>query len=303
MKQVHTSGDMTAGNAYFTGCTIEKAEYGKKNDITLTFTDCTIGELISWNVNTTLNNCKVTTLDKSRMTTATLIIDGTAQKEASKQEELVNAVGSADKVEVNLSAGDYTMPSTSSDVTISGTKDTVIEVPFKGVSGNSNVITFVGVTIKGETNSSWYSEAFNGAEKVVYKDCVIYDQLTTYADVEFINCTFYNTFDNDYSVYCYSGKNISFEGCTFNTNCGKAIKVYDEGNGGRTVTVNGCTFNAENYKKAAVEIDSTYSTYYVYINNCTLKGAFTAAWNSDAGEDARTNVCLDGTWVKGNAPA
>ncbi len=235
-------------------------------------------------------------------TTGSLTIDGATVLAAATTQALKDAI-TAGNASVYLPAGDYTMPNTSEDVTISGTKDVNVTLPFKAVYGsNGNTITFEGVTIKGETDGSLYSELFNGAKKVVYKDCVIYDQLTTYADSEFIGCTFYNTFDNDYSVYCYSGKNMLFDGCTFNTECGKAIKVYDEGNGGRTVTVNGCTFNATNYKKAAVEIDSTNSTYYVYINGGTLEGAFTAFWNSDAGEDANANVCVNGTWVKGSAP-
>ena len=57
-----------------------------------------------------------------------LTIDGAIQKAASDQNALNSAVASGSKVEVSLSSGNYTMPGTSGDVTISGTKDTVIDL-------------------------------------------------------------------------------------------------------------------------------------------------------------------------------
>lgn len=195
-----------------------------------------------------------------------------------------------------LADGEYTMPSTSADITISGTKNAKVELPFKAVSGNSNTITFVGVTIMGETNSdNWYSTLFNGAKKVIYQDCEIYNQLTTYCNSEFTRCNFYNTFKNDYSVYCYSGSEIKFDTCSFDTECSKAIKVYDEGNGGRSVYVNSCTFTTTTKNKAAVEIDSRNSTYYIYFTgNNVLKGSYEKLWNSDTGESKGTIVYING---------
>ena len=208
---------------------------------------------------------------------------------------LISAIQSG-KTEILLAKGNYTMPSTSADITLIGTKEVNIELPFKSVSGNKNVITFDGVTIVGETNSSWYSDLFNGATKVVYKNCEIYNKLTTYCDSEFINCNFYNTFDNEYSVYCYSGSKITFDNCSFDSKCSKAIKVYDEGNGGRKVYINDCEFTTETAnKKAAVEIDSTFSTYYIYFTgNNVIKGAYTKLWNSDPSEDKNIHVYING---------
>ena len=210
-------------------------------------------------------------------------------------------IGNMDATSITLAAGTYTMPSTSKGVTITGTKAAKVELPFGTLFGNENTITFDGVTIMGETNDdSWYSTLFNGAEKVIYKDCDIYNQLTTYCDSEFTDCKFYNTFEDDYSVYCYSGSSIKFDGCSFDSKCSKAIKVYDEGNGGRNVYVNNCSFTTETAnEKAAVEIDSRFSTYYIYFTGKnTLSDEYTKLWNSDPDEDQGTNVYVDGILQK-----
>ena len=70
----HTSVDMSAGNAYIKNSTITKAEYSGAS--TMTFENCTIGELISWNTPTVLTNCEVEKLDASHMTTNAIVING-----------------------------------------------------------------------------------------------------------------------------------------------------------------------------------------------------------------------------------
>ena len=197
---------------------------------------------------------------------------------------------------IALGAGEFTMSTTSKDVTIVGTKDTKVKLPANQVSGNGNVITLEGVTIIGNDNGNFYSALFNGATKVVYKNCDIYNQLSIYTNTEFIDCNFYNTFANDYSVYCYSGNEVKFDGCSFDTKCSKAIKVYHEGTCTHNIYVNDCTFTTETAnKKAAVEIDSSYNTYHIYFTGeNTINGAYTKLWNSDPGEDKGTFVYVDG---------
>ena len=73
LVQIHTSTDFSAGNAYVKDSTITKAEYS--GTATMYFENCTIGELISWNMNTVLTNCTVTTLDDSHMTTNTIVVN------------------------------------------------------------------------------------------------------------------------------------------------------------------------------------------------------------------------------------
>ena len=70
----HTSVDYSSDNAYVKGSKIAKAEYSGSADLTIYFENCEIGELISWNVNTELTNCKVTTLDESRMTSGKITV-------------------------------------------------------------------------------------------------------------------------------------------------------------------------------------------------------------------------------------
>ena len=207
------------------------------------------------------------------------------------------AAATTDNTITLMKNGTYTMTSTSVDVTITGTKDTKIDLPYDTLSGSNNTITFDGVTIMGETNSAWYSTLFNGAKKVVYKNCDIYNQLTTYCNSEFIGCTFYNDFEDDYSVFCYYGSPIKFDGCTFNTECSKAIKVYDENNGARDVYVNDCTFKTTTADKAAVEIDSTYNkAYSIYFTGTnTITGAYTKLWND---KKTDSNVYIDSVLQK-----
>jgi len=71
---LNTSTDFSAGNTYVTNSTIAKAEYS--GSASMNFENCQIGELITWNMNTTLNNCDVETLNLDNVSTATIIIDG-----------------------------------------------------------------------------------------------------------------------------------------------------------------------------------------------------------------------------------
>ena len=214
------------------------------------------------------------------------------------QDALNKAVANAkDGTVIFLADGNYVMPTkTQKSITITGTKNAKLSLPFASVSASGNTITIKGVTVYGENNGSYYSYLFDGAKKVVFENCEIYEQLTTYCDVDFVNCKFYNTYENDYSVYCYSGKEIKFDGCFFDTKCSKAIKLYDDGNGGRNVYVNDCTFTTETAnKKAAIEIDSTFSPFYLYLTgNNVIKGAYTKLWNSDPGEDINAHVYING---------
>ena len=69
---LNTSTDFSSGNVFVNNCEIAKAEYS--GSMTMNFVDCQIGEIIIWNANTNLTNCKVTKLDKSNVTTATVTI-------------------------------------------------------------------------------------------------------------------------------------------------------------------------------------------------------------------------------------
>ena len=133
--------------------------------------------------------------------------------------------------------------------------------------------TFENLTIQaGEGN-------FDGivCDELTYKDCTIKGKLTLFGKATFINCVFDNTMANQYSIWTWGGTDVTFEGCTFNTN-GKAILLY----GGATASnptnlvVNNCTFNDRNNGaagKAAIEIGNDYNaTYTLTVNSATVNG-------------------------------
>ncbi len=195
-----------------------------------------------------------------------------------------------------LHRGSYTLPSLSNKtLTVEGTKEATLNVA--GSSANGSVITLKGLTVAANQNEgSWYVYNFLDAQSVSYEDCVITGNLTTYANkTSFVNCTFKNTQEDMYNVYCYSGSEVTFEGCDFDNYWGKAIKLYDEGNTTRVLTVKDCTFTAEVVDKAAIEIDGTFSKgYTVNIENVTVDEVFGKVWNADAGEDKNMIIYVDG---------
>ena len=76
---LNTSTDFSSDDVFVKDSEIVKAEYS--GSMTMNFENCQIGELIIWNANTNLNDCEVTTLDKSNVTTAIIRIDGIYETE------------------------------------------------------------------------------------------------------------------------------------------------------------------------------------------------------------------------------
>ena len=140
--------------------------------------------------------------------------------------------------------------------------------------------TFENLTIQaGEGN-------FDGivCDELTYKDCTIKGKLTLFGKATFINCVFDNTMANQYSIWTWGGTDVTFEGCTFNTN-GKAILLYGgaAASNPTNLVVNNCTFNDRNSGaagKAAIEIGNDYNaTYTLTVNNATVNG-FAAGKNT-----------------------
>ena len=165
--------------------------------------------------------------------------------------------------------------------------------------------TFENLTIQaGEGN-------FDGivCDELTYKDCTITGKLTLFGKATFINCTFENTMDNQYSIWTWGGTDVTFEGCTFNTN-GKAILLYGgaDGKNPTNLVVNNCEFNDRNKGtagKAAIEIGNDYNaTYTLTIKNATVNGFATGKntnstlWaNKNSMDAAHLSVTIDGTKV------
>ena len=166
--------------------------------------------------------------------------------------------------------------------------------------------TFENLTIQaGEGN-------FDGivCDELTYKDCTIKGKLTLFGKATFINCVFDNTMANQYSIWTWGGTDVTFEGCTFNTN-GKAILLYGgaAASNPTNLVVNNCTFNDRNNGtagKAAIEIGNDYNaTYTLTVNNATVNG-FAAGkntgstlWaNKNSMDAAHLTVTIDGVKVQ-----
>ena len=138
-----------------------------------------------------------------------------------------------------------------------------------------STFTFENVTVKaGEGN-------FDGivCDALTFKGCTIEGKLTLYGNATFIDCIFKNTMVNQYSIWTWGGKEVTFKGCTFNTN-GKAINLYGgssvQGTPTTTMSVENCIFNDSSNGakgKAAIEIGNDYgSSYVLSIKNITVNG-------------------------------
>lgn len=202
----------------------------------------------------------------------------------------------------------------SRDVTFSGNGTQTVDVITKTVNAEGgqlnyqrgSTFTFENLTIQaGEGN-------FDGivCKELTFKNCTIKGKLTLFGKATFINCVFDNTMDDQYSIWTWGGTDVTFEGCTFNTN-GKAILLYGRASASNptNLVVNNCTFNDRNSGtagKAAIEIGNDYNaTYTLTVNNATVNG-FAAGkntnnklWaNKNSMDAAHLTVTIDGNRVQ-----
>ena len=206
----------------------------------------------------------------------------------------------------------------SRNVTFIGDGSQTVDVVTKAVNaaeGNEmnyqrgSSFAFQNVTVQGGTTT------YGGivCNELTFENCTIKDKLTLYGKATFINCTFENNMADQYSIWTWGGTDVTFEGCTFNTN-GKAILLY----GGATASnptnlvVNNCTFNDRNNGtagKAAIEIGNDYNaTYTLTVNNATVNGfaintngtnTNSTLWaNKNSMDAAHLTVTIDGVKVQ-----
>ncbi len=223
--------------------------------------------------------------------------------------DLAAAIGNGDKVDIELAAGEYKMPSfnSSNEVIISGTKDSVVDLTMGAYMENAKV-SFEGVTIKGSTgmangNGSDYAALYT--PNVTYTDCTFDGPFRIGRDgATFIGCTFTNL-GNDY-VWTY-GNDCTFIGCTFESD-GKALLIYnDGGNEVAKVTVENCVFNATNSAKAgaianqncaAIEIDNTGHGVDLTTSGNTYSEHFSGEWRIKSHNGTANDVFVNGTEYK-----
>lgn len=203
---------------------------------------------------------------------------------------------------VVLSSGTYNIPDGIADgVTILGSEGTVIDIPAQINCGGKH-LTFKNVTMTSPNKD--YTGIIHVAS-VKYVGCTIEGQPFSYADnAVFEKCTFNQTSSGSYNIWTYGSKNIAFNNCVFNC-AGKSVLIYNEGTlSAGIVTFDKCKFVASESVagKAAIEIDSRFTSYEVYINGCTHDGfangsvSGNSLWNKKVG-DKSVKVFVDGTQV------
>ena len=203
---------------------------------------------------------------------------------------------------VVLSSGTYNIPDGIADgVTILGSEGTVIDIPAQINCGGKH-LTFKNVAMTSPNKD--YTGIIHVAS-VKYVGCTIEGQPFSYADnAVFEKCTFNQTSSGSYNIWTYGSKNITFNNCVFNC-AGKSVLIYNEGAlSSGIVTFDKCKFIASESVagKAAIEIDSRFTSYEVYINGCTHDGfangsvSGNSLWNKKDG-DKSVKVFVDGTQV------
>ena len=170
-----------------------------------------------------------------------------------------------------------------------------------------STFTFENLTIENGTDT------YDGivCDELTYKNCTIKGVTTLYGKATFINCTFENTMANQYSIWTWGGTDVTFEGCTFNTN-GKAILLFGEEKT-TNLTVNNCVFNDRNNGaagKAAIEIGEAnygkHNNFTVVINGSSVETGFANGQNTDSKlwanknsmDAAHLTVTINGTQVQ-----
>ena len=240
------------------------------------------------------------------------------------QEELNNGITNSAKKDVTV-----VMPANSSftlDNDIANDGDKSRNITFVGdgsqtVDVVTNAITAEGGELNYQRGSSFTFENltvqagegnFDGivCDELTYKDCTIKGKLTLYGKATFINCTFENEMANQYSIWTWGGTDVTFDGCTFNTN-GKAILLYGKATAEKptNLTVNDCEFNDRKNgaaDKAAIEIGNDYgATYTLNVENVKVNGfadgknTGSKIWaNKNSMDDAHLTVTIDGVKVQ-----
>ena len=227
-------------------------------------------------------------------------------KIVSDTKELQDALDSGD-TDLYLPAGEYKMPSsgTTGEVTITGTKDAVLDVTQGAYMDSADGVTIEGVSIKtstGMANGNGADYAALYAKDVTYVNCTFVGPMRVGRDgAKFINCTF-TELGNDY-VWTY-GNDVTFEGCTFNTD-GKAILIYSDGGSEVSqVSVKNCVFNSTqgakagaiaNQNCAAIEIHNYGNGVNLTTSGNTYDSNFSGEWRIKTYETGKPKVFVNGT--------
>lgn len=221
-------------------------------------------------------------------------VPATEVKDQNQLSEAVKENGAVVKLAPNTT---YKLPATVGDnIHIFGNEGAKFEVP-AAVAWANKTATFHNVKfVYGQENYV----GIQHAKTIKYENCEIAGQMFSYAEnSEFVSCVFTQD-EVNYNIWTYGSQNIKFTNCTFNCK-GKAALLYSESKDlVQTVTFDNCKFNASAQAagKAAIEIDSRFTSYDVNINNCVETGfapgsvSANSLWNQKDGN--KTNLWVDG---------
>lgn len=229
------------------------------------------------------------------------VVENTAGTVVASSAAFNNALGTADEITVY---GTVSRSKAVTNTTVKGAgaeNSEIVMNPVYGQSFGTGDVAFEDITITNTSNAHY--AGFHHSVSETYKNCVINGQYFTYGEeVVFENCTFVQTDANNYNIWTYGAKKVTFINCTFNS-AGKAVLIYNEGVDFKTeVNFEGCTFNASApvEGKAAIEIDSSHATnglYTVNINDTKAVVGFAEGsvsgdtlWNNKNGENTIVNV-------------
>ena len=200
---------------------------------------------------------------------------------------------------IELADGTYNMVSIGKDVTIKGSRDVIIDNI--GAYGTHASLTFDGVTLDFMPNTNY--TGFQHSDVMTYNNVKIVGQPFLYGNVEtFNNCEFVQESADAYNVWTYGAKNVTFNGCTFES-AGKAVLIYNESAGDTIVDVVDCelTASAPAEGKAAFEIHTKGGACYLTIDEETTATGFgtgsvsgNSLWNDKSTEktDALNDVIV-----------
>ena len=132
------------------------------------------------------------------------------------------------------------------------------------------VITFEGVTIKGDNNKDSF-KGFTHVQELTFNNCALNHMLTLYSKTTFNSCKFENI-GSAYSVKTWGAGEVIINESTFNSENGRGVLYYPASTFNdveTSVVINDCKFiDASNGQggKAAIEVTDTYYSYNVIFN-------------------------------------
>ena len=205
----------------------------------------------------------------------------TAASVVSTSEELVAAIAAAsDGDTITLGEGEFTTVGNTSpkkSLTFEGVGGKTVWIIgdlSKDAKGEGNgdcsfdgcdTITFKNMTLRVDNKNY---RGFIRINNTVVENCTLEGRTAYwgYETAKFVNSTF-NAPGDDYALWDYSTKAMTFEGCTFNIS-GKGVNVYVEqpSTDARTVEVNGCTVNSDKAGKAFLNIKNSTQAFDVTLS-------------------------------------